>query len=327
MARTVQHSTLVNTMPEVHTQEWGAGDPVIALHPLALESTAFAGLGEDLAREDLRTIAVDLPGFGASEAPPVSLTPAVLAAPVIELARSLEKPPLVVGMSMGGRVALEMAVSAPDAIRGVVLIAPYLPWRNYRWALPAARMLDPTWSDKLPLEKMWPVLKRVATFLDELPAFEHDWIARAAARVVYYGSCPATRHAFLSAARELALDPAFGPDGLWTRMAHIEMPTTFVWGGRDGLIPSTHADDVADVQPGADQVEVACAAHFVSGPHFRCMRRAARLAVLRTLEAERDGAMRGLRILSRCVADVVERDDESNDIAAAPTAGAAGGTR
>ena len=55
----------------MHTQEWGAGDPVVALHPLALESTAFAGIGIDLAREGLRTIAVDLPGFGESEAPPV----------------------------------------------------------------------------------------------------------------------------------------------------------------------------------------------------------------------------------------------------------------
>jgi pimeloyl-ACP methyl ester carboxylesterase len=313
----------VNRIPEVHTQEWGSGDPVVALHPLALESTAFAGLGEDLAREGLRTIAVDLPGFGVSEAPPVPLTPAVLAAPVIELLRSFDTPPLVLGMSMGGRVALEVALCAPEAIRGVVLVAPYLPWRRYRWPLGAARMLDPTWGDRLPLEKMWPVLKRVAVFLDELPSFEHDWIARSAARVVYYGSCPATRHAFLSAARELALDPAFGPDGLWTRMAEIEMPSTFVWGGRDGLIPSSHADDVSETQPNADQVEVDCAAHFVSGPHFRCMRRATRLAVLRTLEAERDGSTRGLRILSRCVAGTAEPDDEH----AAPAAEAAEGAR
>jgi pimeloyl-ACP methyl ester carboxylesterase len=314
----------VGNIPEVHTQEWGSGDPVIALHPLALESTAFAGLGEDLGREGLRTIAVDLPGFGASEAPPVSLTPAVLAAPVIELARSLETPPLVVGMSMGGRVALEIALSAPDAIRGAVLVAPYLPWRNYRWAMGAARALDPNWADYMPLEKMWPVLKRLAVFLDELPAFEHDWIARASARFIYYGSCPATRHAFLSAARELALDPAFGPDGLWTRLAELTMPTTFVWGGRDGLIPSTHCDDVSDAQPKADQVEVDCAAHFVSGPHFRCMRRATRLAVLRTLEAERSGSTRGLRILSRCVSDATETNEDEHPMDSAPAAGAAG---
>jgi pimeloyl-ACP methyl ester carboxylesterase len=294
----------------VHTQEWGAGDPVVALHPLALESSAFAGLGEDLAREGLRTIAVDLPGFGVSEAPPVPLTPTVLAAPVIELVRSFDTKPLLLGMSMGGRVALEVALSAPEAVRGAVLIAPYLPWREYRWALGAARLLDPNWSDYMPLEKIWPVLKRLAIFLDELPAFEHDWIARSAARVVYYGSCPATRHAFLSAARELALDPADGPDGLWTHLSHIDMPTTFVWGGRDRLIPSSHMDDVSEVQPKADQVEVECAAHFVSGPHFRCMRRATRLAVLRTLETERGGSTRGLRILSRCVAGTAEPNDE-----------------
>jgi len=44
-------------------QEWGDADPLIALYPLALESTAFAGVAQLLAQRGLRTIAVDLPGF------------------------------------------------------------------------------------------------------------------------------------------------------------------------------------------------------------------------------------------------------------------------
>ena len=76
----------------LHYQEWGAGDPLIALHPLALESSAFGGLAKDLAGQGLRTLAVDLPGFGRSLAPDEPLTPKVLAAPVLELARGLETP-------------------------------------------------------------------------------------------------------------------------------------------------------------------------------------------------------------------------------------------
>jgi pimeloyl-ACP methyl ester carboxylesterase len=246
---------------------------------------------------------------------------------VIALARSLERPPLVLGMSMGGRVALEAVLTAPEAFRGVILVAPFMPWRRWRWPLSAARRIDPAWGDRLPLERIWPVLKRMAEYVDGLPAYEHDWVNRAAVRVVYYGSCPATRAAFLSASRELALDPAFGPDGLWTRLADLVGPATFLWGGRDRLIPSDHLEKVAAVLPDADQLEVACAAHFVSGPHYRCMRRATVLAVQRTREVAA-GASSGLRIQVPCFAAAQEREPSAagRDPTSA-AAGAAGGNR
>ena len=119
----------------LHRREWGTGQPVIAMHPLGLESSAFEGFGTVLARYGLRTIAVDLPGFGRTPMPEQPLTPAVMAEPVIELARSLEDAPIVLGISMGGRVALEAALQAPDAFRRrhrdrpVLAVAP-LPHRH-----------------------------------------------------------------------------------------------------------------------------------------------------------------------------------------------------
>jgi pimeloyl-ACP methyl ester carboxylesterase len=208
-----------------------------------------------------------------------------------------------------------------------VYVAPYLPWRRYRRFLDLAQRLDPDWSERLPLERIWPALKRFAHFVDGLPAHEHDWVLRAAARFVYYGSCPATRHACLSAARELALDPADGPHGLWTRLAQLELPSTFVWGGRDGLIPSSHAADVMAVRSDCDHVEVDCAAHFVSGPHYRCMRRATTLAVVRTLEAARGDVTRGLRIHGPCGIETPETDLERNPVGAPAAAGATGAGR
>jgi len=89
------------------TQEWGKCRPVIMLHPLALESTAFRSVARLRAGRDVHTISVDLPGFGRTPGPDAPLTPACMAEPVIELARSLATPPVVLGMSMGGRVALE----------------------------------------------------------------------------------------------------------------------------------------------------------------------------------------------------------------------------
>jgi len=287
----------------LHFQEWGSGDPVIALHPLALESTAFAGVADLLATRGLRTLGADLPGFGRTAAPDGPLTPARLAAPVVELARSLETPPLLLGMSLGGRVALEAALLEPDAFRGVVLVAPYLPWRRHRWVLPSASLLDPGWAERLPLERAWPLLKRVAEAIEAVPRLEHDWLARACVRVVYYSSCPATRANFISASREMALDPAFGRRGLWTRLTALRVPAVFLWAGRDGLIPRDHARHVAAALPESRALEIPCSGHFVNGEHFRCLEHAMALAVSHALEEERGPAARPSRSLAPCLAD------------------------
>jgi pimeloyl-ACP methyl ester carboxylesterase len=261
-------------------QEWGAGDPVIALHPLALESTAFAGVAGVLARHGLRTIAVDLPGFGRTPAPDAPLTAARLAEPVIELARRLETPPVLMGMSMGGRVALEAALTEPTAFRGAAMIAPYLPWRRNRWMLSFARLMSPGAAERVPLDVAWPLLKRVAGAIDSQPRLREDWLMRASARVIYYFSCAATRASFVSAMREMALDPAFGRDGIWTRLRRVELPTAFVWGGRDLLIPGHHAEHVARLLPRARHMRVPCAGHIVNGRHSRCFERAMATAVV-----------------------------------------------
>lgn len=301
---------------EMYFQEYGGGDPVIALHPLALESTAFAGVGRSLAKRGLRTLAVDLPGFGRTPAPDRPLTPAVLAAPVIDLARRLhdagERAPLLLGMSLGGRVALEAAFTEPELFRGVTLVAPYLPWRGHRWLLGAARMMNPDVAERVPLERIWPILKRISGVIESRRGLEQDWLARASVRVVYYWSCSATRRAFLSAARELALDPARGPDGTWTRLRHLELPTAFLWCGKDALIPAGHAAHVADVMPAAQQLELACSGHFVHGAHYRCFDQAVARAVgVVDAQAARPGRRRSsappARIDCACLADEAGR--------------------
>jgi len=275
----------------IHYQQWGEGDPLIALHPLALESSAFTGVGAHLANLGIRTLACDLPGFGKTPTIEGPLTPAALAEPVIRLARSLERPPILLGMSLGGRVALEVALQAPESVRGLVLIAPYLPWRRYHQLNRMARFLDPQWGHRLPLERLWPLLKFSTIALEGLPALEHDWLARACVRVAYYSTCPDTRVAFLSAARELALDPAVGESALWERLRELRMPTSWLWAGRDRLIPRSHAAAVVERMPHSGQFEAPCSGHFVNFRHYRCMEQAIGLAVAHVLDVEAGRAL------------------------------------
>jgi WS/DGAT/MGAT family acyltransferase len=271
-------------------QEWGSGDPVIALHPLALESTVFAGVGARLEGRGLRTLGADLPGFGQSPADDGALTAARLAEPVIELARSLETPPIILGMSLGGRVALEAALIEPGAFRGLALTATYLPWLKPRWPHKFAHLLSPALAERVPLQLAWPLLKRLSSTLDKYPSLQDDWLARASVRVAYYLACPATRRHFISATRELMLDPAYGPDAVWSRLPELKVPATFLWAGHDRLIPKTHAHAVAERLPSAAQLHVACCGHFVNGRHHRCFEEAMVRAIDRVIELEQERA-------------------------------------
>jgi diacylglycerol O-acyltransferase len=265
-------------------QTWGSGEPIIALHPLALESTVFAGVGALLGAEGFRTLAADMPGFGQTPAGDEPLTPARLAAPVIELARSLESPPIVLGFSLGARVALEAALTEPSAFRGLALVAPYLPWTTNRWGHSVGHLLSPSLAERLPLQVAWPLLKVLSASLDRSGRLEHDWLARASVRVGYYLSCPATRRHVVSATRALMLDPPFGPQGMWTRLPDLRVPAVFLWAGHDRLVPATHPKNVAKRLPAAPQLVASCCGHFANGRHFRCYDAAMALAVRRVIE-------------------------------------------
>jgi pimeloyl-ACP methyl ester carboxylesterase len=239
---------------------------------VGLESSAFEGIARDLAIRGYRTIAVDLPGFGKTAvADDRPLSPPVLAEPVIELARGLEAPPVVIGISMGGRVALEIAFRAPESLAAVVPIAPFLPWRSWRPLLKLANLVNPLAAERIPLERLWPVLSWMARKAQEVPLLREDELARAGARAIYNFSCPATRASFVSASREMALDPAFGSEGVWSRLPGLAIPATFVWGERDWLVSKDLAKPVHRSLPSARHVVIPCLGHALNGPHHRCL--------------------------------------------------------
>lgn len=90
--------------------------PVVALHGWGRDHT-------DLVPVVDRTggLALDLPGFGASPPPPEPWSPAEYARVVADVIDDLGGPVVVVGHSFGGRVALRLAATRPDAVSAVVI--------------------------------------------------------------------------------------------------------------------------------------------------------------------------------------------------------------
>ena len=115
----------------------GAGAPLVLLHALGLSRRTWDDVVPELARH-FDVIAVDLPGFGDSPPLPADVepTPATLAAAIDTLLNELDVvAPHVVGNSLGGWVALELAAIGPVA--SLTLLSPAGLWqaRTPRYAL------------------------------------------------------------------------------------------------------------------------------------------------------------------------------------------------
>jgi pimeloyl-ACP methyl ester carboxylesterase len=96
----------------LHYEEWGGGPAVLILHGLFGSSSNWRSFSKRLAR-DARVLAVDLRNHGSSPRATVHDYPS-MAADVVALLDHLAHPcASVVGHSMGGKTAMEVAIRHP----------------------------------------------------------------------------------------------------------------------------------------------------------------------------------------------------------------------
>ncbi len=100
------------------------GIPLLFVHGWQGAAAVWAPIIDELASR-YRTIAVDVRGFAGSHAAPGPYTVDAFANDLSELLVALDLDPLVVvGHSMGAAIAQRFAIDRPDAVEGLVLIAP-----------------------------------------------------------------------------------------------------------------------------------------------------------------------------------------------------------
>lgn len=112
----------------LHYVERGSGTPVVLLHGNGVTFQDYEASGVlGLAAEQHQVIAFDRPGFGYSERPRTTVWTPVAQARL--LAKALKElgigPAVIVGHSWGTMVALAMALEAPEAVSGLVLLSGY----------------------------------------------------------------------------------------------------------------------------------------------------------------------------------------------------------
>jgi pimeloyl-ACP methyl ester carboxylesterase len=125
----------------------GSGPPVLLLHGLGSDRRSWRAQCAALENRH-RVIAVDLRGHGESSRPRSGYQIAQLAADVAALVETLELPPAhVVGLSLGGMVAFQLAVDRPELVRSLVIVnsGPSVIPRNLREGVQLVIRLLLTW--------------------------------------------------------------------------------------------------------------------------------------------------------------------------------------
>ncbi len=110
----------------LHYVEAGEGPPILLIHGLGGQLLNFAGEGLVPLAHEHRVIALDRPGSGYSTRPfKASAALGAQAATVAGFIRALGlQRPLIVGHSLGGALALTLALNHPDSVGGLALLAP-----------------------------------------------------------------------------------------------------------------------------------------------------------------------------------------------------------
>jgi pimeloyl-ACP methyl ester carboxylesterase/putative sterol carrier protein len=240
----------------VSTLTMGRGPDVLLLHGLGGTRASLFETAAALS-QSYRVHAPDLPGFGSSSKPSLGGYNARWFAEImfglmdqLGIARAN-----VVGNSMGGRVAIEMGLIAPERIGALGLLCPAVAWIR-RGLHPIVRLLRPelgllphTFRRSVVASQFWSMFHD-RDLIDPAVA---DLVVDEFQRIYHTAGA---RYALLASARNIYLEAPFGRHGFYRRLAELQPPALFVWGSHDRLVPPAFSRHVHNWLPGAEQVTI-----------------------------------------------------------------------
>jgi pimeloyl-ACP methyl ester carboxylesterase len=242
----MQQKTIATPHGQIPYLEGGSGEPLVYLHG-AGGMTAGDPILEALAATH-HVYAPYLPGYGETEDRPDLRDMLDYTLHTWDVVRALGlKDPILVGHSMGGMIAAEMAAVSPNDVSRLVLIAPAGLWIDEHptpdiftllpFELPKYLFHDPETGAKL----------MTAGLRIDDPEFLKTYLVRNARQMGMAGKL---------------LFPI--PErGLGSRLYRIRAKTVIVWGQSDRMIPPVYARGFEAGIAGSRVVEVPEAGHMV----------------------------------------------------------------
>jgi pimeloyl-ACP methyl ester carboxylesterase len=236
----------------------GSGPPLVLVHGLGSSAAVeFYYNLEPLAAHH-RVFAIDLPGFGRSDKPVLEYTIDLFVRAVSDLmaCEGIERA-AVMGVSMGGRVALGLALDSPEKVERLVLVDALgvgAPRRVLAYSILLTRGLGELTlrGTARALRQMNPaVIRRFwGWYLKRPNRVASIWSDE---RIANHGTLLATpeyRAAYLSALRSIAgMRQLRNGVVVEDRLPELRMPTLLIWGGHDHIFPASHAQAAKDRIP------------------------------------------------------------------------------
>ena len=122
------HLDLFGRPHRIYVEEAGEGTPLLCLHTAGSDGRQYRGLMNDTrVTGNHRVIAFDMPWHGKSSPPAgwhdeeYQLTSAQYTTMVLEISAGLGLDrPILIGCSIGGRIALHLALEHPESFRAII---------------------------------------------------------------------------------------------------------------------------------------------------------------------------------------------------------------
>ncbi|MCM0677508.1 alpha/beta fold hydrolase [Micromonospora phytophila] len=218
----------------------GDGPPVLLLHGISRTLRDFTELHEQLA-ERFRVHSVDLPGYGGSLPMAGPHTLPGLAGFVGRYldAVGVHEPAHLVGNSLGGAIAMRLAVTEPARVASLALVNPAGFGREVTVAL---RLLALRPLGRLLLRPSRWAARRAELSLFHDPAFA---TAERVAHALEVARQPYAARVMLETARNLGTFRGVRPqwrEELLAELERLDIPTMIVWGDRDLILPAAHLE-------------------------------------------------------------------------------------
>jgi pimeloyl-ACP methyl ester carboxylesterase len=236
----------------------GRGRPVLLLHGLGGSKVTWLPLLAGLSAAH-RVIVPDLPGHGESDKPRSSYSPRFYARVVRRLMDELDaERAVVVGNSLGGRIALDMAVWSPGRVEALALLAPSIPGFRWRHLAGFARVIPTEFGGiPFPIRERWMRLAIRRLFADpgRLPP---EAYATAAQEFIRIYRAPAARMAFFATLRHIVTE---APGPFFDSLRLVRQPVLLVFGERERLVPGRLGLRLSRELPNARSVVLPAVGH------------------------------------------------------------------
>jgi pimeloyl-ACP methyl ester carboxylesterase len=226
---------------ELYYERAGEGEPLLLIQGMSATHMAWGRPFRDALEQSFETIVFDNRGVGRSGQAQLPFEIKDLAADAVGLLDALEiESAHVVGISMGGMIAQELALAHPDRIRTLTIGASYCGGPEGTLMAPEdLQMLGAAYASgerEQVLRAMWEI--------NLSPGFRED-DSQFAAFAEMGSALPAPQPVVLQQMR------ACGAHDTHDRLAHISLPTLVIHGDVDRLLGYANGRQIAARIPGA----------------------------------------------------------------------------